>query len=397
MYERKFDKLTLVLTIAAGLVVWLIDTVLYRLLQDYLWRPLLIALLFLVCVLLICALILLISKKNTYFEDEFLFLHSGAAVFIGLAVCCVVVFACSMLFEFIYDRESQTVTEATSYIFLIDQSGSMATNDPDFERYSAVEEVLSGQSQDFPYAVYAFSTSLIPLKEMAPISSGPIDWGEPEGSGTAIIRSLTELKDLIDNGNLNMGAHPRVILLSDGYATDTGFFSNEKAICSDYAASGISISTVGLGNSVDTDLMQSIASRTGGVYLHVDNAGQLSPAMLSAATTFAGRDLLSVRIMGSGNALYAFLRILFLFLLGAMITFAKAMACAAYDKTMLILIEGGIASLAAALLMEFLLALGVPLFICHLLFWVLLCATPVFRDIYHHDSGFIYRPDGSTY
>ena len=144
---------------------------------------------------------------------------------------------------------------------------------------------------------------------------------------------------------------PKVILLTDGYATDIGLFKSINSVLKTYVKNRISISTVGLGD-VDTNLMNKIAKTTGGVFIDVSDASDLGDAMTSAATQYTSRDLLSTRYTTNLNFLYALLRIIFISILGIAIGFAAAIAYGSQESSTLIFVSSAIKSIVGAILME---------------------------------------------
>jgi len=387
MYQtERFDLKLFLAALGAGLLAWIIDAILYGALADRMWRPLLIGLMFLIFALLVGGAILITSKLVDGFDEEFLFLSGTGMIAAGLAVTLVVTVLLAVVFEAIYEYEATTTTSASSYIFVLDESGSMADSDPDLLRYSAVDEVLSDMSSDFPYAVYAFSDDTQRVRDMSPVSSGS-DYALPSMGGMTNMRLALEtvLNDL-KQGNLEGGAAPKVVLLTDGYASDIGLFNSVNDLLDDYVDAGVSVSTVGLGQ-VDEGLMENIAQRTGGVFVPVDEAGELAGAMQTAALLSTSRDLLSSRVTPGRNLLYGFLRVIFLFLLGCVLAFLKAMACARLDEHIRILVVGGIAALVGALVMELGTAIGLPAGLCWLVLWLLLSLTPAMLTIQRHRGG----------
>lgn len=374
----KLDLKLLIATAVAGFIAFIIEQALYAALIDVLPRPVLIAVLMLILAAVCSIVISVVVKITDETQDEFLFLDGRTLISIGLVVCLFVMLLLTMLMEWIYDHEEVKTISASSYIFVLDESGSMSGNDPDYERYEAVDTVINTMATDFSYAVYMFSDNCVCIRDMAPASergvSRPSDADQSMMGGTYISYALECVYNDIQSGKMSVGDYPQVILLTDGYASDMSWFTG-KGILKDYDKAGIMISTVGLGN-VDKSLMTEIAGKTGGQYIYVNDAGQLAHGFTSVTYQDTQRDLISVRKMAEKNGLYMFLRILFLALIGAMMAFVKAMACADEDSTMFILIEGAIAGLVAALIMEIGLAIAVPLFLCRLIYWMLLAVTP---------------------
>lgn len=387
MYQsERFDRKLFLSALAAGLVAWIIDILLYSMLVDHLWRPLLIGLMFFILTLLVSATVLMVSRAEGGFDEEFLFLSSTGAIIGGLAVLLVVTLVLSILFEAIYDYEGHTTTSASSYLFLLDESGSMSDSDPSQLRYSAVEEVLSGMPSDFPYAVYAFSDSTQLVRNMSPVSSGS-DYVPPSMGGMTNIRSALEtvLGD-IQSETWSGGSSPKVVLLTDGYASDIDLFHSVGDLLDRYRDAGVSISTVGLGQ-VDEALLTNIAQNTGGVFVPVDQAGDLSSAMQTAAMSSVSRDLLSQRVTPGRNLFYGILRVVFLLLLGCVLALTKDMACARMGEHGRILGLGCAAALLGALAMELGTGIGLPAVLCWLVLWLLFSLVPAMITVQNHMNG----------
>lgn len=387
MYQTdRFDLKLFLAALGGGVLAWLIDTLLYNALAEQIWRPLLIGLMFFIFALLVGCAILITSKLVGGFDGEFLFLSSPVMIVVGLIVTLVANVLLAVVFEAIYEYEDTAKSSATSYIFVLDESGSMEDSDPTLLRYSAINQVLSDVSADFPYAVYTFSDDVQQVRGMAPASSGS-DYPVPETYGQTNMRLALEtvLNDL-KQGRLEGGQAPKVVLLTDGYASDIDFFHSVNNLLRKYTAAGVSISTVGLG-AVDQRLMERIAQHTGGVFISVDEAGDLADAMQAAAIRSTSRDLLSNRVTPGRNLFYGFLRVIFLFVLGCVLAILKAMACARLDEHIRILVVGGIAALVGALVMELGTAIGLPPVLCWLVLWILLSLTPAMLTIHSQKGG----------
>ncbi|MBR3141796.1 MAG: VWA domain-containing protein [Clostridiales bacterium] len=218
-------------------------------------------------------------------------------------------FAVSMLFEFLYELGKQKSVEPSSYIFVIDDSGSMASTDPQDKRVKAISDIMADADPDMEYAVYSFTSVLTMLKDMSPWS--PSDsyafssWGN-----TDIIGALSGVLDDLESGRIDGGDHPRILLLSDGQSSSFGK-SNIVERC---RKNGASISTVSFPDS--NSLLRYLAEKTGGIYIDSNDTIKLGKIMEEAVTFSSSRDLLSYRFMSQSNGLYAFLRILFLVILG---------------------------------------------------------------------------------
>lgn len=381
---RRLNIPMLIATLVAGIVAGVADLGIYNALSDTMARPLLIALM-----MGLFALIVLVAVTVTAAiqgNDSIWFLDGRLMVTIGSVVCLLLVFLGTLLFEWIYDHQQIQTYKGSSYIFVLDESGSMGGpdgdpngSDPEYQRYAAVNEVMDAMEEDFPYAAYTFSSGYELIRDMAPQSAGKLVRPANVVMGMTNIRTALEgiLED-IRGGRIAAGTNPHVILLTDGYASDIQTFlglGSNKRFIEAYRKAGIPISTVGLGHA-DAELLQEIADGTGGSYVAVADASQLAQGFGNVTSGFANRDLLSERNLAEKDGLYAFLRILFLVLIGLLVTLAKIVASGNEDDVLTLLIVGAAASVIGALLMEFGLKLGLSEVLCRMVYWIGLAITP---------------------
>lgn len=380
----KLNIKLLVFTILAGFIGFIADLLLYNSLVGHVAPFVLTAIMLAVLAVFVIPTIFIFSNVTEETQEEFMFLNGNTAIIIALVVALVVLFLAAMGLEAIYGAESVDTSVPTSYIFVLDESGSMYGNDPNMERYNAVNTMMSTVDPSTPYAVYVFGTEAACAKAMAPYSQGgyvaDTTLNESVGGGTAIKRALdTVLNDYHGGSFVTGGNLIRVVLLSDGASGDMGLFSSGDILAS-YRDAGVSISTVGLGQD-DRSLMKQIAKKTGGTYIHIDGAQDLAQGFNVAATTSADRDLFSQRNIVFSEFLYAVLRILFLTILGAIVAFMKAAAWANYDSQWLIIVEGCIASFVGALAVELLALAGVTVGIGLAIYCIAVAATPAEKTV----------------
>lgn len=364
------------ITIIAGIVSWLIGQVFYAAFIDVMPRPVLIGCLFFMLGLILSAVVFVYSNAAGIFEENVLTGNQSIGGVIGMmAGGLALVFCTGALFQWIYGLDFTGKNPApTSYIFVIDDSGSMEDSDPANERFAAIATVLDGMDEDFPYIVYGFANEVEIIKSMAPISEGIPNMSGYSSGGTAIKAALVRVIDDYESGVWDGGKSPKVILLTDGYAGDIDSFRSISNVLERYTAANISVSTVGLGD-VDNALMEGISEATGGVFIDVSDASELSGAMGSAARQHTDRDLVSVRYTGGKNILYGVLRVVFLTLLGSFIGIIAAAAYGNPDSTSFTTISSIIQSFAGGLLMEIGTDVGISDKLMWLLLWILIAAT----------------------
>jgi hypothetical protein len=186
---------------------------------------------------------------------------------------------------------------------------------------------------------------------MGPAVSGEEPLTGYSNGGTAIRGALETVISDYKNGVWDGGDAPKVVLLTDGIATDVSLFSSINNVLGEYVDEGISVSTVGLG-AADDRLMTQIAETTGGVYISVADAGELSNAMTTAAATSSSRDLVSSRHMRKLNLLYGLLRILFITLIGTLMGWLIAFAYGNQDSYFVSTAASAVFSLIGTLIME---------------------------------------------
>ena len=352
--RKKFDIVLCIASIAAGIAAWLIGKILYSILEGNISQVLLIAIEFLLLFLILTATIIVISAVRGTWEDYVLFLDEKWKIVISLIIGAGLVFGSSALFQYIYGLNSEKVYQGpSSYIFVIDNSGSMQQNDPENLRYGAIQQILEGMPENFPYMIYGFSDNVVRIRDMAPVSEGIGEIAAENNGGTAIKGALQQVIEDYKNKVWEDKNHrPKVILLTDGCATDIGFFNPITRVLKKFSKERISVSTVGLG-TVDGKLMQKIADSTDGIFLQVEDVAYLKDAMKNAATQYSEeRNLLSVRSRQDRDWMYALMRIGFLTILGTGIGVLMIIASTKEEDAYLIAISSEIKGFAGGIVME---------------------------------------------
>ena len=400
---KKFDLVLFLASLAAGLAAWIVGNILYSLLSEKISQTFLVGIEFFLLFLILTVTVLVVSAVRGTLEDFVLFLDERWKIVLFLIVGGILFFVLSSFFQFLYGLNSEKVAQdPTSYIFVVDSSGSTQESDPNFLRYQAIEEVIAGMPDDFPYMIYGFSDDVRLIREMKPVSEGLGDIPAESSGGTSIRGALTQVFDDYENKLWEDNGYPKVILLTDGYATDIGLFSPIGRILKKYAKENISISAVGLGE-VDRELMEKIADTTNGIFLQVEDVSQLKDAMTDAAKQYSEvRNLLSVRTVQDNDWLYAVMRVAFLTLLGMALGMLMLIASTKEGDVMLILISSAVKSFVGALLMEAgVQGLGVSSKIMWMVLWILIAALlstkeEEMRQIRRTGSDSNIRRTGST-
>ena len=317
----------------------LIHTSLFSLLTEAVWTPLGIAIYFALFAGTMYGAMYILCKARgdirgwTMKNLSSVVTSSYKRAALGIAVLVLA----SGLFEFIYEFDKITPMHSTSYIFLIDDSGSMSGNDPSSERGKAIGVIMSKQDADFPYAVYEFSDSAKLMRSMAPYSPSDTYNFNADGGGTDILGSLETVLNDLERGTLvGAGKAPRILVLSDGYSDDTGFES-VMTRCRDnnVVISTILCNTQGYyGYELESDLLENLAARSGGAYVAVTDVTALQQEMETAITTTLSHNLLSQRYIYASGWAYALMRIVFLSLIGAVWSWIKQKTyCCSHDHS----------------------------------------------------------------
>lgn len=372
MGKRYYSKKMLLGSIATGALYSGIGEMIYSYLNNMLPR-FIVTMLFFVGFFLFEGAIFYIITSGARKARSFKFNTKRWLVALLVMMCAAAVF------ELIYDIEIHKKNQdITSYIFVIDNSGSMDSQDPHGVRYDVIKELLSEKNDDFEYALYTFSDEAVLQRTMQPKSVYYEINNIKNDGGTAINGTLKKVYSDIENGILICREGCRMIFLSDGCSTDySGLgYSRYKTVLNQYQQKGISIGAVGIGNA-DTRLMQLLADRTGGVYVHIDSVDSLQNAMEKASTEIADkRNLLGIRQYGNLNWIFACMRIVFISILGLIIGIEKVLICDVYIDTHSVIKSSICGSILAGIFLEVSIEVLLwPLWLCHMIICILMAFT----------------------
>ncbi len=344
------SKRMLIGTAITGGIYFVAGEFLYRLLLNKIPTPLLVGLYFLGLMIFVIIGIKIISttmvRTSKGYKD----------IVLRCVALCAAILAAGALLEFVYEIcFKERVTAPSSYVFAMDNSGSMETNDPDYQRYDAIQGVLENQKPNFQFAVYTFANSPKLIRPMGPVSDGTeFDLEEPNG-GTGIKTIIETMYEAIDNGELELGKNGKILLFTDGYATDMMPILGKASlnrVLEKFSNKGISISTVGLG-SPDDELMDMIAKKTNGVYVRVEDADLLEDGMKQAIDSNSDRNLLDYRSKVSYDFIFTVIRFVAILLLGLLLGLLKMYICEPFLDTRPLWLTSVICSLIAAACVEF--------------------------------------------
>lgn len=404
--KSHINKIVALMSVFAGVLAWFGCRYIYTTYGDNLSGPVMIGSL---CTFLFTAvfLVVLLGSMVTGSFNKDCNLYEDFSQMATYFICSLIgVFVLSMGLEFIYESNPNIKSiEPTSYIFVIDESGSMSGNDPSGLRYEAIPEIMKATSEGFPYMVYTFSNDTQVVRDMGPLDTEYEPIPVNSNGGTSIRGTILRILQDYKNGVWDGGSNPKVVFLTDGYATDLsngflwfkGNIPEFNAALEEYNNLGINISTVGLG-SVDREIMTKMAETTGGVFVNIQNASDLAAAMKTAATSYSDRDLLSIRYMKYWDALYGFLRIMFLTIIGTAIGSLMLLAYMEDSSIPIIIASSLICSLIGSILFEIGLKIGVFQSLLWLVLWFLFSLTLGYiypKTKQAIDSKYVTRMDDS--
>ena len=379
----EINKGVALVSLFSGVLAWFTCRYLYYSLHDRLSGPVLMAMLFSLLFLITFFSVIISSLITGSFNKDSLLYDGVYSIFHHFAFCILVISILSGSLEYLYELNPHTMEfEPSSYIFVLDESGSMEDNDPNGLRYKAIPDIVREKGNCFPYMIYAFSNNSKILRQMAPLSTGAEDIPVTNSGGTSIRGTLLRILQDYKKGVWNGGDNPKVILLTDGYATDldNGFLwfrgnvPEFNETLEEFSELEINISTVGLGN-VDQELMRKIAETTGGIFINVHNTANLSDAMKTAAISYADRNLLSIRYMRHFDRIYGILRIFFLSIIGAILGSMFVFAFVQDESIPVIILSSVICAVLGSIAMEVGLKAGVLQNLLWLFLWILFSIT----------------------
>ncbi len=168
--------------------------------------------------------------------------------------------------------------DSVEIVFVVDDSGSMASNDPDYTRLGVACDLISALPEKSKIGVVWFASSvrlltseLVADKFYAKQFLSPRDF--KSYGGTYMYSAINKAFDLFtatDETTLRV-----MVVLSDGSTSDTGQHTNCVLKAQE---KGIKIYTVGLGNSTSyfNNYMRPLAERTGATFYLANNAYELA-------------------------------------------------------------------------------------------------------------------------
>ena len=216
--ETHFSKSFLIVSIIASVIFFLLGEVIYRTLITDVNSVFFMGVYFAVFGLILSSAFFIVSRVIGLDITSKKILVSG--------ICILMLLVLGIFFEFIYELNfGSTMIQTDKYIFAIDNSGSMQDNDPNQERVAAIKKLLANREDNAQFAVYSFGDVIQCIRELNPISNGIDDFATSPSGGTPIVGVLSKIMEDMESGTLPYDEGCQVILLTDGYATDTSFLN----------------------------------------------------------------------------------------------------------------------------------------------------------------------------
>jgi len=372
----KTDKLFLVLSIVFGLIVGIFSETMY---EDALCVESRI-----ICMVLAMVVFALVMGVIILFKGLLNGAYKNFGKVMMLTLLSFVVFVGSTaLLEFLYELEGAmkiNPIDKFQYAFLIDDSGSMYTNDPADERYDAVEKIINNMDSTEDFAVYRFSNYTYcstpmgsELSDNYVLDKAEVDVGD--GTETNIIGSVDSV---VDENAEQSDKHTKVIVLTDGYPSDDRFGKLNSSI-KKCLKKNASVSFIGFG-STNNNFLQDYSDNTGGMFVYTDNLDDLVDnleTVVNADTVLkADRDLLGYRLDSKADSvLYAIMRIIFLMILGGLWTLIKMLLVGERKYTKKGMVVSLVLCSIAAVFVEVMLLMGTAGDVVRVIFYGLWACT----------------------
>lgn len=368
-----FSIIATLASLLAGVIYYFPGEILYQMLRGIVPGPILIALYFLGLALCVFLVIFILSKiLGNYSHLHYTF---GKTIAIVLLMTCIGVPAVSAGLEFLYELGGEEVPEPKNYVFLIDNSSSMEGNDPTGSRRQIVEDVANSLSPDLNVGVYTFANNTTEVLATGSVSPGAVsipEYAVEALGGTALYGCIIDVANRLPD--TLTADRTKFVILTDGSPTDDGY-NNAVRLCRE---KNIAVSCVGFGD-YNQNMFYDLANRTGGNFMSADDVAQLRASVTEVINQEpVNRDLISSRNDGTyGSGLYAFLRVLFICIIGLVFAYLKYLNAAMPKLSVPFLI----ACLASALLG------GIFIELIYQMYWVeaigrfVLCLTFAFAPI----------------
>ena len=350
---------TMITAILTGLAVeFFYSSLANRHTDSRLFMPISLGILFASLLAIIALVVFLISKAQlTYRADVITGRNSKSRIIlyllIGIIAITLQMFGSEYLYENTFNFESKLPNTADTYVFLIDDSASMDSNDPNRQRYAVIEEILADKSASTQFTVYSFADSTRQIVPMQTISEGFPNYPVSDEFMTEMKAGLEKVVTDCENKVWTASKNTMLIIITDGAPSDFDLFYEITPVLDRCIAQDMTLGIVGVIGA-NNSLMRQMASYTGGTFTDISDPMLMKSAVLSVSNSSGRtRDLMSLRNHVNADWLYAMIRIISIAISGAIMAVAAALAYGNNTVFNFIISANTIKAVVAGLILEF--------------------------------------------
>ena len=253
-------------------------------------------------------------------------LNPSAGLILGIAAVALMGTGCLM--QFLYSLGGVSIAvPADDYVFVIDDSGSMSSTDPQNARVSSLGHMVDRFTEDNQIGLVFFNEGIVFESQMEPMSAAKaneckmaVNMLRNSGGtnlGNAIGHALN-MQGVNDPDRLT-----EIVLLTDG---QSGWINTKEIVklCNQY---NVRISAIALSNAINAGVLQRITRMTGGALYPVEKLDDLLDVYSKIGVVSNVRDLLGIRSgTDHGSFWLGLLRVLSWALAGAIVGMALMLA-----------------------------------------------------------------------
>jgi Ca-activated chloride channel family protein len=390
---KKINCLLFLFTLVAGAAWWGIGEIFFSFTktgsENIIQNPLLNGVYF-AFLLLFTILACLLSEKIVHsivekdFFDEVVMTPSLKKI---LPAAFAVMFLAAGVLEFIYEIEpsldksatvitkGETITQIDDFYFVVDDSGSLQTNDPRNVRITELKKLIDGLSEDKRISLVSFGEAEFAhvRQRLSSANSkgkeeflGHLSRFNSGGPTTDILTALGLNEELIDKKTTRSAM---VVLITDGENTDKGPKApTSQYLVKTYSNLKIPIYSIFLGSAFTANarvFLENLSIPTGGKVIHVKDMKNFQEELTRVVYTEHKtlheskskpepiRDMLEMRAGKRQNSfLYAGMHVGFVTLIGLLMGFFLYTVFSNVRLFKPLLLSGGISGLLAGFVLE---------------------------------------------
>ncbi|MBW9159299.1 MULTISPECIES: vWA domain-containing protein [Clostridium] len=239
----------------------------------------------------------------------------------------VLLFIVGALFQFIYGFDVNN-KKVNDILLLIDTSESMKSTDPNNDRFEATKNLIKNMNEEKRFSIYTFDNKVLEIFPMTKATEKTKQAALEKLESLKAPRGQTNMKAALDTAlkeiqsTKQVDRNAIVLLLSDG---EDSFDLNEKfdEVIKPFQDNKISVYTVGMAKDNNLKMLKKISSVTNGNYYSVSESKNLKD-IFSKIYKYRDQRLLVDKRNGLFDSIkfYAIMRIIFITLIGAVISTA---------------------------------------------------------------------------